>query len=151
MNLLSIYGIIDSEKTWLPKHIEDPVSENPSAVNMLMSPKNCWNLKKNHFCPTFSSLWAKLCLKKSFLVRSKILELLVNTLTVNDVYCCHNWRIYCYQFKFNYLKTKDNWLLFIAFLKNTLNFEHFEKKLNFISWGGSCSEFEIGFYWLISL
>ena len=43
-----------------------------------------------YFYPTFSSFWANLSLKKSFLVRSEILGLLLNRLTANYEYFCIN-------------------------------------------------------------
>ena len=42
--------------------------------------------EENYFDSTFSSLWAKLSDKKLFLIISKILWLLVNTLTANYEY-----------------------------------------------------------------
>ena len=47
-------------------------------------------MQKNTY-PTFSSFSAKLSQKKSFFVRSKILELLVNTLTADDEYSRSDW------------------------------------------------------------
>ena len=41
---------------------------------------------ENNFYPTFSSFWAKLSSKSLFLIRSKILGLLDNTLTANYEY-----------------------------------------------------------------
>ena len=51
--------------------------ENPSAVDALTSLKNYWNLQK-------------ISKKESFLVRSEILGLLVNTLTPNYEYLRSN-------------------------------------------------------------
>ena len=34
---------------WLLKCTKDPVPENPSAVNVLMSPKNSWKSAKKNF------------------------------------------------------------------------------------------------------
>ena len=45
---------------------------------------------KKYFYPTFWSFWAKLNLKKLFLIRSEILRLLVNTLTANYEYSRSN-------------------------------------------------------------
>ena len=75
------------QKTWLLKCIKGPVSENSSRVNVLTSPKNCWNLPKELFYPTFSSLSH---IKLEFLVRSEILGLLVSTLTADYEYSRSN-------------------------------------------------------------
>ena len=75
------------QKTWLLKCIKGPASENSSPVNVLTSPKNCWNLHKKLFYPTFSSLSH---IELKFLVRSEILGLLVNTLTADYEYSRSN-------------------------------------------------------------
>ena len=62
------------------------VSENPFAVNVLTSSKNCWNLQKSTFILLFHHSGTKLSLKKVFLIRSEILGLLFNTLTGNYEY-----------------------------------------------------------------
>ena len=40
------YGLLKSR---LGKCLRSPVSERPSAVNMLKSPKHCWNLNGSSF------------------------------------------------------------------------------------------------------
>ena len=40
-------------KTCFLKCVKGPVSENPLAVNVLTSPKNCWNLQKSTFILLF--------------------------------------------------------------------------------------------------
>ena len=45
---------------------------------------------EKYFDSSFSSLWPKLSLKKLFLIRSDISELLVNTLTANYEYSRSN-------------------------------------------------------------
>ena len=85
--------------------------------------------KEKHFYSAFSSFWAKLSYKKSFLVRYEILGLLFNTLTADYQYSRSNREnlplpIQMQLFK----KPKTFCCIFIAFLESTLNFEYFEKK-----------------------
>ena len=69
-------------------------------------------------------------MKKSFLDRSEIFGLLVNTLTANDEYCCHNNEIILLRFSNDFIeKAKTFYGFLIPFLASTLNFEQFEKKI----------------------
>ena len=83
-----------------------------------------------YLCPTFSLLWAKLRLKKLFLVRSETLWLLVNTLTVDEEYYRHNEENLPLQIQMQLSKKSKifccSFFFFFDFLKSTLN-EHFEK------------------------
>ena len=69
-------------------------------------------------------------LEKSFLVPSKVSRLFVNTLAADDKYSLlkRNNSMQTIQM---YLSQKQNVFsqLFFSFLKSTLNFEHFQKKL----------------------
>ena len=72
--------------------------------------------------------------KKSLLVMRKILELFVNKLTADDKYSllkCGNLTQPIHM----QLSKKENTFsdLFFPFLKNRLNFEHFEKNINLIA------------------
>ena len=67
--------------------------------------------------------------KKSALVSSKILGLLVNTLTAEYMYSGRNMETFTQQVQTPLsLKQKTFSRFFIAFLKSTLNGKHFQKK-----------------------
>ena len=67
--------------------------------------------------------------KKSALVRSKILGLFVNTLTAEHTYSGRNMKILTQQVQTPLsLKQKTFSGFLLAFLKSTLNGEHFQKK-----------------------
>ena len=71
----------------------------------------------------------KLSWKKSVLVRSKILGLFVNTLTVENKYSRRNMHTFAQQVQTPLsLKQQTFSGFFIAFLKYTSNGEHFQKK-----------------------
>ena len=79
--------------------------------------------------PIFPWIWDKLSLKKSALVRSKILGLFVNTLTAEYTYSRRNMQNFTQQVQTPLsLKQKTFSGFLIAFLKSTWNGEHFEKK-----------------------
>ena len=68
-------------------------------------------------------------LKKSALVRSKIIGLFVNTLTAEYTYSCRNMQTLTQQVQTPLsLKQKTFSGFFIIFLRSTWNGEHFEKK-----------------------
>ena len=79
---------------------------------------------EKYFYPTFLSFSANLSSKKSFLVRAETLGLLLNRLTGNY----RENLLLPIQMQFS-KKLKTFSQFFIAFLKSTLNFEHFIKKL----------------------
>ena len=67
--------------------------------------------------------------EKSALVRSKILGLLVDTLTAEYTYSRRNMQTFTQQVQMPFsLKQKIFSGFFIAFLKSTWNGEHFQKK-----------------------
>ena len=75
--------------------------------------------------------------KRSALVRSKILGLFVNTLTAEYTYSRRNMQTFTQHIQRPLsLKQKTFSGYFIAFLKFTLNGEHFQKK-------GECSSLSI--------
>ena len=83
---------------------------------------------------TFSSFWANLSQRKSFLVRSELLGLLVNTLTANYEYSRSNTDNLPLPLQRHLSeKLKIFSACFIAFLESALNLEHFEKK-KWASW-----------------
>ena len=68
-------------------------------------------------------------LKKSALVRSKLLGLFVNTLTAEYMYADRNMQTFTQQVQTPLsLKQKIFSEFFIVFLKSTWNGEHFQKK-----------------------
>ena len=68
-------------------------------------------------------------MKKSALVRSKLLGLFVNTLTAEHTYSRRNMQTFRKQVQTPLsLKQKTFLEVFIAFLKSTWNGEHFQKK-----------------------
>ena len=82
-----------------------------------------------HFYHIHWSLATKLCSKKSLLLAWKILGLLVNTLAADEKYpVLHRDNLTIpIQMQLSQ-KQKTFSQFFAAFLKSTLNFEHFEKK-----------------------
>ena len=84
---------------------------------------------RHYYYPIFPWIWDKLSLKKSALVRSKILGLFVNTLTAEYTYSRRNMQTLTQQVQTPLsLKQKTFSGFFIAFLKSTWNGEHFQKK-----------------------
>ena len=84
---------------------------------------------RHYYYPIFPWIWDKLSWKKSALVRSKILGLLVNTLTAEYKYSRRNMKTLTQQVQTKFsLKQKTFSEFFIAFLKSTWNGEHFQKK-----------------------
>ena len=84
---------------------------------------------RHYFYPIFPWIWDKLSWIKSALVRSKILRLFVNTLTVEYKYSRRNMQTFTQQVQTPLsLKQKTSSGFFIAFLKSTWNGEHFQKK-----------------------
>ena len=78
--------------------------------------------------PKFPWIRDKLGWKKSALVRSKILGLFANTLTVEYKYSRRNKQTFAQQIQtLLSLKQKTFSWFFIAFLKSTLNAEHFQE------------------------
>ena len=89
---------------------------------------------EKYFCPTFSSFLANLSWKKSFLFRTEILGLLVNTLTANYEYCRNksdNLPLPV-PIQLSVKLMTFSWF-FIAFFESTLNFEHFKQKISLIA------------------
>ena len=67
---------------------------------------------KTWFSPTFSSFWAKLSLKKLSLIRSKILGLLLNTLTAHYEYYRSNRENLPFQIEINWSKNLQYFLMY---------------------------------------
>ena len=84
---------------------------------------------RHHHYRMFPWIWDKLSWKKSFLVRSEILGLFVNTFTAEYKYSRRNMQTFTQQLqKQLFQKRKAFSRLFIAFLKFASSLEHFEKK-----------------------
>ena len=86
---------------------------------------------RHHYYSMFPWIWEKLCWKKSVLVRSEILGLFVNTLTVEYMYSRRNMQNFT-QLPLAQLSQKRKAFsgFFIAFLKCPSSLEHFEKKMS---------------------
>ena len=70
-----------------------------------------------------------LCSKKSLLLTCKMLELLVNTLAINEKYPVLNRDSLRILIQMQLSQKQKNFSeFFLALLKSRLNFEHFEKK-----------------------
>ena len=84
---------------------------------------------RHYYYPIFPWIWDKLSWKKCALVRSNILGLFVNTLTAEYTYSRRNMQTFTQHIQTPLsLKQKTFSGVFIAFLKSTLNGEHFQKK-----------------------
>ena len=84
---------------------------------------------RHYYYPIFPWVWDKLSWKKSSLVRSKILGLFINTLTAEYTYSRRNMQTLTQQVQTTLsLNQKTFPWFFIAFVKFTWNWEHFEKK-----------------------
>ena len=82
------------------------------------------------------SLWTQLTCKKSLLVICKISRLFPNTLSTDGKYPLFNRGNLTQPFQMQLaLKQKTFSQFFSAFLKSSLNFEHFQKKDDPHSWG----------------
>ena len=101
------------QKTRFLKCVKGLVSENPLAVNVLTSLKNCWHLQKSTFILLFhyfEATWVRKChflsdlgFEDCFLLRwLPTTSILVGT-----------GGIYRYQFKCNYLKNQKHFLNFL--------------------------------------
>ena len=84
---------------------------------------------RQHLYQIYWSLWTLLSWKKSLLVLCKILRLFVNKLTTDGKYSLLNRDDFTQpiQILVSHKKKTFSWF-FSAFLKSTLNFEHFQKK-----------------------
>ena len=84
---------------------------------------------EKYFYPGFPWSWAKLSYKKLFLIRSKILRVLDNTLTRDWEYSRSNKKNLRNQLKSNYLKNHRIFVgVFFSFLVSTWRFQCSEKK-----------------------
>ena len=86
-------------------------------------------LARHHYYPIYSCIWDILSWKKSALVWSDILRLLVNTLTADNKYSSCNVQYFWTQTQTTLSqKWKIDSRFFILFPKYAWNLENFEKK-----------------------
>ena len=89
---------------------------------------------RQHLYHIFWSLWRYLSLKRSLLVLCKNLRLFVNSMTANDKYCLFNRENLTQPIEIVLSqKQKTFSQIFSVFLKSTLNFEYFKKKMTLIT------------------
>ena len=89
-----VFNEMDSRACFLKRFGSERVNESQKL------PKST----EKYFYPTFWSFWAKLSQEKLFLIRSKISGLLLTRWVPTTSILVVIERIYCYQFKSNYLK-----------------------------------------------
>ena len=90
---------------------------------------------EKYFYPTFSLFWAKLSLKKFFLIRSEILGLLESTLPASYDNSRINRENIPLPIQIKWSKEPEIFcciFFFFAFLESTLSFQCFENKLSLI-------------------
>ena len=87
------------------------------------------NSASQHLYHVYWSLARKFCSKKSLLLTCQILGLLVNTLATDEKYPVLNKRSLTIATQIQLYEKRKTFSQFLAaFLKSTLNFEHFQKK-----------------------
>ena len=97
-------------KTWSFQFIKWLVSENPSAMNMLMNPKYCSDLQKSNFTPLFHQFRTSWVRKGYFLSELKFEESLLTRSNRIRYFNVPTDRVYRYHFKCKYpniRKTKE--------------------------------------------
>ena len=94
-----------------------------------------WKFQQQHNYHIYWSLWGQLSCKKPLLVIWKILRQFVNAVTADDKYSLLNIDNLTQpiQMLFSQKQKTFSWF-FSAFLKFSLNFEHFQKKADPDSW-----------------
>ena len=103
--------------------------KQPFASQRLTGSQTLLKHARHHFYTTAPLIWDKLSWKKLFLVKSEILALFGNTLTVNEKYSRHNIENLQQQIQVILSqKRKEISGFFIEFPKFTSNSEYFQKK-----------------------
>ena len=115
-------------KAWLHKCLNSPVSYHHSSVNIVEG-LHLWNLHEStliKLCCISKRDWLR---KPLLLLRVKLLQLFVKTLTADHKYClCNIWNLqHLIQMQIC-KKLKRFFEIFSPFLKYTSNFRHFGKK-----------------------
>ena len=89
-----------------------------------------------HLCHIYWSMWMQLTCKKSLLVTCKISRLFPNTLSTDGKYSLLNRDNLTQPIQMQLSRKQKTFSQFFsAFLKSSLNFEHFQKKDDSHSWG----------------
>ena len=89
-----------------------------------------------HLCHIYWSLWMELTCKTSLLVTCKISRLFPNTLSADGKYSLLNRDNLTQPIQMQVSRKQKTFSeFFSAFLKSSLNFEHFQKKDDSHSWG----------------
>ena len=103
-------------------------SQRVSEFEILLKPA------RHNFHPIIPLIKDNLSWKTSFLVRSEILGLFVNTLTADDKYSRRNmenvWQIFQMELS---QKQKHFSPCFITFMKSTSNFKHLKRKMGLLA------------------
>ena len=124
-----VFPKLRTPKTWLDKSLKSPVSEYPSASNMVNVPKHCPNQHHRTLIIFIDCCQEKLSWKRSVLLTWKTLGLLLNRLAANENYLVlhrDNLRIPIQMQLSEKLKIFSRF--FAAFLECLSNFEHLEQK-----------------------
>ena len=98
--------------------------------------KTLLKFASQHFYHIYWSLWRQLTCKKSLLVTWKISRLFPKTLSADGKYSLLNRDILSQPIQMQLSRKEKTFSqLFYAFLKSSLNFEHFQTKGDSHSWG----------------
>ena len=119
----------------LDKCLKPPVWENPLTGNMVSRSKHLFNLKKRAPLSSWVITAKVMEFQKSLLQTWKFFSRFFNTLTTGYKYSLvsRDNRMETIQ---THLSQKQNVFsgFFAAFFEFALNFEHFQKKMNFIAY-----------------
>ena len=125
---LSIFEIIDSKRGGYLSP-EKPYFRTAFGYQPVNVYETLLKSARHYTYHIFRWIWDKLSWKKSALVRSKILGLFVNTLTLEYTYSRRNMQTFTQKVQTPLsLKQKTFCGFFIGFLKSTWNGEHFAKQ-----------------------
>ena len=120
-------------KTGLRKCLKAIVPEHHSIINMLKGRKDCLNIYPFYFF-VWSLNWEKLNCRASLLVIAEILGLFANILIANVKYSLYKGRVYCNQFKCNYLRNQNIFANFLLHISNIHKILNILKKKELHSW-----------------
>ena len=114
---------------WFLESPKAPSSEDLFEVKELTGPKHYWHVPRRCFFANFPLMSDNSSTERSLLARQEILGLCFNRLTCDHMYSRLNREIFA-QLVRKQLSQKPKIFSgnFVAFLKSTSIFEHFEKK-----------------------
>ena len=114
---------------WFLESPKAPSSEDLFEVKELTGPKHYWHVPRRCFFANFPLMSDNSSTERSLLARREILGLCFNRLTCDHMYSRLNREIFA-QLVRKQLSQKPKIFSgnFVAFLKSTSIFEHFEKK-----------------------